>query len=89
MSQWKCNSCGAGYSDTQADGTVYFHSCSPLPPNAQGVQAEHANKRDENITLDSRGRAAGIKAAGLGVTQTGGTPVPQPASIPPPIPIGL
>lgn len=89
MSQWKCNSCLATYSDLQADGSVYCHACAPLPPNAQGLQVEHANKRDENLTLDGRGRASGIRSAGAGVTQVGGAPVPQPASTPPPMPIGL
>ena len=24
---WKCNSCGATYSDTNPDGTAYYHVC--------------------------------------------------------------
>jgi ssDNA-binding Zn-finger/Zn-ribbon topoisomerase 1 len=28
--RFKCNSCGGTYADTQADGTRYFHACSPV-----------------------------------------------------------
>jgi len=79
MRQWKCKSCNATYPDTQPDGTLYFHACAPMPPDAQGNQAEHPNKRDENITVDGKGRATGIKAAGAGVVPVGPTLLTQPA----------
>ncbi len=28
MSKWRCNSCGGTYSDTQADGSLYYHVCA-------------------------------------------------------------
>ena len=46
---FKCNGCGGTYSDSQLDGTLYFHACPPLPPDENAVVAERPNKRDENI----------------------------------------
>lgn len=60
MATWKCNSCGATYSDTQRDGTAYFHAC-PAETITHSVfsllgvlvtpesRAPMANARDENI----------------------------------------
>jgi hypothetical protein len=28
VSKFKCNNCGATYSDAQADGTEYYHACA-------------------------------------------------------------
>lgn len=78
MIVWKCKSCNASYPDTQPDGAIYFHACAPLPPNAQGVQVEVANKRDENLTLDATRRVSGIKSAGAGVVPVGPTVLTQP-----------
>lgn len=61
MSKWKCNACGGTYSDTQRDGSLYFHACGPEIVHAgeadgQGqivkprVERERHNKRDENLT---------------------------------------
>ncbi len=82
MPAFRCNSCQGTYRDTQADGTLYFHACPPTPnPLFQPDTAkplpdpresiERPNKRDENITVDAQGKAAGIKAAGAGRIQTG------------------
>lgn len=68
MSLWKCNACSGTYNDTQRDGIVYFHACPPSPPDAQGVQTELPNKRNENVVLDQRGHARDIIATGAGVT---------------------
>ena len=87
MSVWKCQSCNATYSDVQPDGMLYFHACSPAPPNAQGVQAPLPNPRNENIVMDGRGRAIGIKAAGAGVIGVGVTATPVPVTLPPAVPI--
>lgn len=62
----QCNSCNARYAATQADGSTYFHACAPVKPDANGNQTEVANKRDENVTVDSKGVYKGIVAAGLG-----------------------
>lgn len=77
--QWKCRACGGTYADTQPDGTIYFHACAPQPPNAQGVQQEVVNKRDERVAADAKGRPSGIQAAGAGVQAVGVTPLLQPA----------
>jgi len=76
---WKCNACGSTYRDTQPDGTTYFHGCAPTPPDAQGVQHELPNRRNENILVDVRGRVLDITADGQGVTAMGsqGTSEPQ------------
>jgi hypothetical protein len=29
--KWRCNTCGGAYDDVQADGTLYFHTCPPIP----------------------------------------------------------
>lgn len=78
MSLWKCNACAGSYNDTQRDGSVYQHSCPPSPPNPQGVQVELANKRDENVALDARGRAHDIVSPGAGVTPMQGQPTADP-----------
>lgn len=79
MIVWKCKTCGGSYADTQADGSIYFHACAALPPDPQGHQAEQPGKRDENLTLDARGRISGIKSAGAGVVAVSITPLTQPA----------
>lgn len=81
MSIWKCNACAGTYNDTEPDGIIYMHSCSPTPPNAQGVQTELVNRRDENIALDARGRARDIISTGAGVTRMEGQATGEPAWI--------
>jgi len=36
MANFRCNSCGGTYSDTQADGLGYYHQCPPevITPSA-------------------------------------------------------
>lgn len=67
MSLFKCRACHGVYHDVQRDGTLYFHTCPPLPPDKHGIVRERPNRRDENIANDRRGRAVGIRAEGAGV----------------------
>lgn len=69
--RWKCITCNGTYSDTQADGTLYFHACAPIGTTDRGRAIERPNKRDENLVLDEHGRQHGIKAEGRGRTQDG------------------
>jgi hypothetical protein len=76
---FRCGSCKGTYSDTQRDGTIYFHACAPLPPDKDGIQEEVPNKRDENLSLDARGRLQGIVAEGAGVTCLTNAQLTEPA----------
>lgn len=78
MSIWKCNACGGTYNDLNRDGSIYMHACSPTPANAQGVQTELPNKRDENIALDAEKRPHGIISVGAGVTPMQGQTTSDP-----------
>lgn len=78
MSTWKCNACQGTYSDTEPDGMVYQHVCSPTPPNAQFVQTELVNKRDERVKVDSLGRGVDIISHGAGVTPMAGQTTTDP-----------
>lgn len=69
---WKCNSCGGTYVDVQRDGTIYQHVCGDEIRDATGAKIPVANKRDENLKLDLRGRASDIISAGTGVTPLSG-----------------
>lgn len=62
----KCGTCGGEYSTHQADGTEYYHACAPVSADGGKTFTEHVDKRDENVAVDAKGKAAGIKAAGLG-----------------------
>jgi hypothetical protein len=64
---FRCLACDGVYADVQRDGALYFHACPPLPPDKHGLQPERPNRRDENIAVDRRGRAAGIRSEGAGV----------------------
>ena len=59
MAKWKCNTCGATYSGTLADGSPYSHACGPEIVSRDvtdekgavvkhGERREYANRRDEN-----------------------------------------
>jgi len=59
MANWKCNACGATYSDTLRDGGPYTHVCGPEIVSHEvtddkgqivkpRVEREYANHRDEN-----------------------------------------
>lgn len=78
MSQWKCNSCGGTYNDLGRDGGVYMHACAPSPPDENGVQKEHPNKRDETIVLGARDMPRDIRAPGAGVTALDGQATSEP-----------
>jgi hypothetical protein len=76
----KCNSCGATYSPVQADGSRYFHACSPIPNPAYQPDPtkaafnptptiERPNKLDENIVGIGPATKQPIMASpGTGVT---------------------
>jgi hypothetical protein len=64
----ECGTCHGTYSTTQADGALYCHACPPTGTKPDGTSIERANKRDENLALDSQGKAIGIKAEGSGAT---------------------
>lgn len=49
MARWRCQSCGGTYSDTQRDGTLYFHACPPDHIDERGERVPIPNRRDENI----------------------------------------
>jgi hypothetical protein len=66
--RFRCGSCGGEYIDVQRDGTIYFHSCGPLPRNADGSQPERPNKRDENVRQVRPTWPAEITSEGDGVT---------------------
>lgn len=68
MSQrFSCNSCQGVYSDVQADGSIYFHACPPLPPDKKGNVPDRADWRDENLARPRHIRVPWIKSEGHGV----------------------
>ncbi len=82
MPLFRCNTCRGTYRDADATGAPYFHACPPIvnpafqPDTAKPLPdpretIERPNRRDENITVDAQGKAAGTKAAGTGQTQIG------------------
>ena len=81
MATFQCKACQGTYSDTQQDGTTYFHACAPLSPDENLNQAERPNRRDENIALRRPGSPLGIKAEGLGVKDLGKAKLQEPAWI--------
>jgi len=80
MTTVQCNSCKATYSPQQADGSAYFHACSPDVVTTPAVfdaagkitapeaRAPRANIRNENLILDPQTKQATIVSAGNGVT---------------------
>lgn len=76
----KCNSCGGTYNTAQADGSRYFHACSPIPnpayqpdPTKGPVNLqptiERPNKLDENIIgINPATKQPIIASPGTGVT---------------------
>ena len=81
MPKYRCNACQGTYNDTLRDGTVYTHTCPPLPPDKKGVQSEREDKRDENIVTLASGRVIGIRSEGAGVTPLDAVRLPEPAWI--------
>jgi hypothetical protein len=65
--QFQCLTCGGKYFDLCSDGLIYFHVCSPLPPDANGISIDRANARNENTIAGRPGSTPVIKADGLGV----------------------
>lgn len=81
MPRWKCNACGGSYNDTTTAGGVYHHNCGPLPPDANGVEAERPNARRENLKTQGRIPLPEIISDGAGVTPLDGQADTQPAWI--------
>lgn len=50
MASFKCNSCGGTYSDTQADGTSYFHACAPETIEPAEFDATGKRTKEEKRT---------------------------------------
>lgn len=59
MTKFQCKGCGGVYTDTQGDGTNYFHACP------DGITK--ADRRDENVKSPDAKDAATIKSVGKGV----------------------
>jgi hypothetical protein len=81
MARWRCNACRGTYTDTQADGSTYFHSCPPYHADQAGTLIPIVNPRNENLALAPNGEPLGIISAGAGVTPLDGQPEPEPAWI--------
>ncbi len=71
MTRFACGTCRGEYSDTQPDGTLYFHACPPVRGPRAFLPADHPDfyagdirerfdKRDENLvggpSFDAEGR---------------------------------
>lgn len=76
---YKCLCCGGVYAPVQADGTIYFHACPPMPDPKTGVPIQRPGHRDENVVMDRAGVVTNIRSEGAGTA-----PVP-PAAKPEPV----
>jgi len=71
--RFTCRTCGGQYADTQADGSTYMHTCSPVTPDAGVTWQPRPNGRDETVITDRKGLEMGLTAEGTGVVPIGPT----------------
>jgi hypothetical protein len=65
--QFQCLNCGGKYFDLCLDGQIYFHVCSPLPPDENGISLPRPNARNETNCNRSPDLIPAITSEGLGV----------------------
>jgi len=82
---YECLTCRGQYYPIQADGSLYFHACPPLPGKTPVEFIPRPDARDENLVVDAAGQVRGIKAAGKGRVPVKDLPPPPPS----PAPLGL
>jgi len=61
MATYKCNACGATFTNPQRDGLLYFHVCRPLSPDELAIAAAAGTVRVDAATEQLLARAAAAR----------------------------